>query len=167
MVVILTTKILFRFCQTSLHPVCSRVSGRAHRMPNSTRFGLPPAPMWDNPCVMSLRALLRFLNVCNSSSRAREGNDASCIPKVCNCLCPTSLLEEHHPYLCPCSCLFSLFESLFLDLCQKAESNANDSSNPRAMVPCKELHVEACRIHSRLSWTTQYDRQLGKHRERR
>ena len=62
---------------------------------------LPHAPTLENPCDMSILALLCFLHGCNSSRRAQAGTSASCIHKMCSCFCPTFLLDEHHPFLCP------------------------------------------------------------------
>ena len=86
----------------SLHPKCSPMFDRSHRMQCRTRLYVSPAAMLENSCVSTL-VLPYFLHGCNSSSHIRIGSGASCTPKTCSCFYPTSQLEERHPFLCPFS----------------------------------------------------------------
>ena len=136
-----------RHPSTTLHPLCTQAYDREHTKQSSTRLGLLLAPKLESLYVTALVLHHSFLPH-NSNTHVQAGIGASCMPKMHSCSCRAFMSEASFPYLYPCSYIFfsgrrkTLSLSCYLCRLQRI-------LNPRALIPCKTLRVEACR-HNRL-----------------
>ena len=84
----------------SLHPWCSRASGRAHMTQGSTILGSLLAPILGNPCVTA-PALLHLFLLGSSNIHAPASTGAFYTAKMRICSSRASLLEVNSTFLCP------------------------------------------------------------------